>query len=136
MLKQIFYFEHMNNPAPAFEAQDLLDLRISWKTPMRYVLLLLLPYGTVVFMYFCLQDHAGQLKACVESGTFMVQTSFQHSPTQDMMKLPKMRAYVNMCYASARQTDEGMLFLEAPDDGRDPVMWLLSAETYLHLQSN
>ncbi|KAM6200383.1 uncharacterized protein WM294_005871 [Sarcoramphus papa] len=35
MLKQIFYFEHMNNPAPIFEAQDLLDLRISWKTPMR-----------------------------------------------------------------------------------------------------
>lgn len=122
MLKQIFYFEHMSNPPPVFEAQDLLDLRISWKTPRRYVLLLLLPYGTVVFTYFCLQDHAGQLKACVESGTFMVQTSFQHSPTQEMMKLPKMRAYVNMCYASARQTDEGMLFLEAPDDGRDPVM--------------
>lgn len=52
----------------------------------------------------------------------MVQTSFQHSPTQEMMKLSKMRAYVNMWYASARQTDEGMLFLEAPDDGRDPVM--------------
>lgn len=136
MLKQIFYFEHMNNPAQVFEAQDLLDPRISWKTPMRYVLLLLLPYGTVVFTYFCLQDHGGQLKACVESGTFMVQTSFQHSPTQEMMKLPKMRAYVNMCYASARQTDEGMLFLEAPDDGHDPVMRLLSAETYIHLQSN
>ncbi|OPJ90140.1 hypothetical protein AV530_014755 [Patagioenas fasciata monilis] len=28
------------------------------------------------------EDHAGGLKACVESGTFMVQTSFQHSPTQ------------------------------------------------------
>lgn len=52
----------------------------------------------------------------------MVQTSFQHSPTQEMMKLPKMRAYVNMCYPSARQTDDGLLFLEAPDDGHDPVM--------------
>lgn len=122
MLKQIFYFEHMTNPAPIFEGQDLLDLRISWKTPMSYVLLLLLPCGTVEFTYFCLQDHAGRLKACEESGTFMVQTSFQHSPTQEMMKPLKMRAYVNMCYASARQTDEGMLFLEAPDDGRDPVM--------------
>jgi len=61
----------------------------------------------------------------VESETFMVQTSCQHSPTQEMMKLPKMRAYVNMCYASARQTDEGMLFLEAPDDGHDPAMRLL-----------
>lgn len=53
-----------------------------------------------------------------------------------MMKLSKMRAYVNMWYASARQTDEGMLFLEAPDDGRDPVMRLLWAETFTHLQSN
>lgn len=52
----------------------------------------------------------------------MVQTSFQRSPTQEMMKLAKMRAYVNMCYPSARQTDEGLLFLEAPDDGHDPVM--------------
>lgn len=89
------------------------------------MLLLLLPYGTVTFLCFCLHDHAGLLKVCVESGTFMVQTSFQHSPTQEMMKLSKMRAYVNMWYASARQTDEGMLFLEAPDDGRDPVMRLL-----------
>jgi len=79
----------------------------------------------VVFRYFCLQNHAGLLKACVESETFMVQTSCQHSPTQEMMKLPKMRAYVNMRYASARQTDEGMLFLEAPDDGHDPAMRLL-----------
>lgn len=55
---------------------------------------------------------------------------------KEMMKLPKMRAYVNMCYASAQQTDEGMLFLEAPDDGRDPVMWLLWAETYIPLQSH
>ena len=59
MLKQIFYFEHRNNPAPVFEGQDLLDLSISWKTPVRYVLLLLLPFGTVVLTYFCLQDHAG-----------------------------------------------------------------------------
>lgn len=85
------------------------------------MLLLLLPYGTVVFPYFCLHDHTGLLKVCVECGTFMVQTSFQHSPTQEMMKLSTMRAYVNMWYASARRTDEGMLFLEAPDDGRDPV---------------
>lgn len=82
MLKQIFYFEHMNNPAPIFEGQDLLDPRISWRTAVRRVLLSLLPYGTVAFTYFCPQDRAGGLKACVESGTFMVQTSFQHSPTQ------------------------------------------------------
>lgn len=74
----------------------------------------------MVFRYFCLQNHNGLLKARVESETFMVQTSCQHSPTQEMMKLPKMRAYVNMCYASARQTDEEVLFLEAPDDGHDP----------------
>lgn len=133
MLKQIFHLEYTNNLTPTFEGQDFLDPRICWKTPLRYVLLLLLllPYRTVVFTYFCLQDHAGWLKACVESGTFMVQTSFQHSPTQEMMKFPKMRAYVNMCYPSARQTDDGLLFLEAPDDGHGPVMWLLWAEAYI-----
>lgn len=131
MLKQIFPLEHTNNPTPIFEGQDFLDPIICWKTPIRYVLLLLLPYRTVLFTYSCLKDHAGWLKACVESGTFMVQTSFQHSPTQEMMKLAQMRAYVNMCYPLARQTDEGLLFLEAPDDGHDPVMWLLWAETYI-----
>lgn len=35
----------------------------------------------------------------------------------------------------ARQRREGILVLEAPEDGCYPVVWLLWAETYIHLQS-